>query len=79
MVLDAVGLVFCDGSGITILIRARNRVVEEQAWLRLARVRPSLRQVLGIVDLSGVLPVFDTVTGAIEGQAPCTQGPGASR
>jgi len=70
VVLDAVGLVFCDGSGITILIRAGNRVVEQQGWLRLARARPSLRRILGIVDLSRVLPVFDTVADAIDGTKP---------
>jgi len=65
VVLDAAELTFCDASGITVLIRARNRVVEEQGWIRLVRVRSPLRRVLAIVGLTGVLPVFDTVTDAI--------------
>jgi len=70
VVLDAAELTFCDASGITVLIRARNRVVEEQGWIRLVRVRSPLRRVLAIVGLTGVLPVFDTVTDAIDWARP---------
>jgi anti-anti-sigma factor len=76
VVLDTVDLTFCDASGITILIRSRNRVVEQQGWLRLARASPALRRLLGIVGLTQALPVFDTVADAIDGMRPGSESPG---
>ena len=70
LVLDTAQLVFCDASGIRVLIRARARVDGQQGWLRLAAVDPRLRKILRILALGRVLPAFDDVYRAVLGKDP---------
>ena len=65
VVLDAADLVFCDASGITVLLRGRTRAYEQQGWLRLVAARALLRRILVITALTRELPVFDTVADAV--------------
>jgi len=65
VVLDAADLVFCDASGITVLLRGRTRACEQHGWLRLAAARALLRRILVITALTRELPVFDTVADAV--------------
>jgi anti-sigma B factor antagonist len=67
VVLDAVGLTFCDAAGIRILIRGDARARAREGWLRLARVDRRVRRVLAITELTGVLPAFDSVGDAVAG------------
>ena len=68
VVLDAVGLRFCDAAGIRILLRGHARARAREGWLRLAGADWRLRRVLAIVKLTGVLPVFDSVGDAVAGK-----------
>ena len=67
IVLDVVGLRFCDAAGIRILLRGEARARARGGWLRLAGADSRLRRVLAIVGLTGVLPVFGSVADATAG------------
>lgn len=67
IVLDAVGLTFCDAAGIRILLRGHARARARGGWLRLAGANRRLGRVLAITKLTGVLPVFDSVDDAVAG------------
>ncbi|MFF5565126.1 STAS domain-containing protein [Streptomyces sp. NPDC012623] len=65
MVLDLSGLTFCDSSGITAFIVARNRTLESGAAIALAGTPPHILRVLRIVGLDQIFPLHpDTGTAA---------------
>ncbi|MEU8591937.1 STAS domain-containing protein [Streptomyces sp. NPDC048664] len=57
LVLDLAGMTFCDSSGITALIAARNHALAAQADIALAAVPPHTLRVLRIVGLDQVFPI----------------------
>lgn len=67
VVLDAVGLGFCDAFGIRSLVAGAAGARGRHGWLRLAGVNRQLSRVLVIAGVSGVLPMFDSVQDAIAG------------
>ncbi|MEU1488077.1 STAS domain-containing protein [Streptomyces sp. NPDC005752] len=64
LVLDLTAMDFCDSSGITTLLAARNLVTERNAALALAGVPPNTRRVLGVVGLDRVFTIHQDVSQA---------------
>ncbi|MET9608236.1 STAS domain-containing protein [Streptomyces sp. NPDC006512] len=65
LVLDMAGLEFCDSSGITTMLAARNLATEQGARIALAAVPANTLRVLRIVGLDRVFTIHpDTSTAA---------------
>ncbi|MFD5112081.1 STAS domain-containing protein [Streptomyces sp. NPDC058391] len=63
LILDLGGLAFCDSSGITAFLAARNLALAVQADIALAAVPPHTARILGMVGLDQVFPIHpDTAT-----------------
>ncbi|MER6347644.1 STAS domain-containing protein [Streptomyces sp. NPDC001595] len=65
LVLDLGGMTFCDSSGITALIAARNHAVAAQADFALAAVPDNTLRILRIVGLDQIFALYpdsDTAT-----------------
>jgi anti-anti-sigma factor len=60
LVLDLSGLEFCDSTGITALLAARQHTLAADAALVLAAVPPNLRRILTIVGLDQVFTLRAT-------------------
>ncbi|MFE9450100.1 STAS domain-containing protein [Streptomyces sp. NPDC006739] len=58
LVLDLAAMEFCDSSGITALIAARNHAHAAQAGIALAAVPPHTLRVLRIVGLDQIFPLY---------------------
>ncbi|ROP55959.1 STAS domain-containing protein [Streptomyces sp. PanSC9] len=58
LVLDLTGMDFCDSSGISALIAARNHAHAEQADIALAAVPAHTLRVLRIVGLDQIFPLY---------------------
>jgi len=66
LVLDLAGLDFCDSSGISALLAARNAAIESGGHIALAAVPANTARILGIVGLDQVFslhPDAATATG----------------
>ncbi|MFG2991673.1 STAS domain-containing protein [Streptomyces sp. NPDC048257] len=61
LVIDLGGLTFCDSSGITVLIAARNHALAAHATIALAAVPERVSRIFRIVGLDHVFPVHPTV------------------
>ncbi|MFI6587754.1 STAS domain-containing protein [Embleya sp. NPDC050493] len=57
LVLDLAGLRFCDSSGITVLLAARNLAIEQDGGLALAAVPDNTARILRIVGLDRVFTI----------------------
>ncbi|MFE1024579.1 STAS domain-containing protein [Streptomyces sp. NPDC058818] len=64
LVLDLAGLSFCDSSGITVLIAARNHALAAGASITLAAVPDRVSRVFRIVGLAQVFPTHPTAAAA---------------
>lgn len=65
LILDLSGLTFCDSSGITAFIVARNKTIEAQAGIALAGTPGHIARVLRLVGLDQIFPLHpDTQTAA---------------
>ncbi|WP_328751451.1 STAS domain-containing protein [Streptomyces sp. NBC_00285] len=63
LVLDLAGMTYCDSSGITALLAARNHALAARADIALAAVPADTVRVLGMVGLDQVFPLHpDTAT-----------------
>ncbi|MBC9718949.1 STAS domain-containing protein [Streptomyces sp. TRM66268-LWL] len=60
LVLDLSHVSFCDSSGITQLIAARNTALGRRAGIALCGVTPTVARVLNITGLTAVLPSHDS-------------------
>ncbi|MEU1350365.1 STAS domain-containing protein [Streptomyces sp. NPDC005795] len=65
LVLDLANLGFCDSSGITILLAARNLAAEQGATLALAAVPDNTLRILRIVGLDRVFTLHPDAKAAI--------------
>ncbi|MFG2596190.1 STAS domain-containing protein [Streptomyces sp. NPDC048462] len=70
LVVDLGGLTFCDSSGITVLIAARNQALARNAGIVLAAVPERVRRIFTIVGLDQVFPTHPTVQAAEAAWAP---------
>ncbi|MEU2619406.1 STAS domain-containing protein [Streptomyces sp. NPDC007157] len=64
LVLDLSGITFCDSSGITVLIAARNHALAADAAIALAAVPDRVSRVFRIVGLEQVFPTHPTAQAA---------------
>ncbi|MFD5110535.1 STAS domain-containing protein [Streptomyces cinereoruber] len=64
LVLDLGGLTFCDSTGITVLIAARNHALAANATVVLAAVPGHLERILRIVGLDQVFAIHLTAQDA---------------
>lgn len=64
LVVDLGGLTFCDSSGITVLLAARNHALAARATIVLAAVPDMISRTLSIVGLDEVFPVHPTAQAA---------------
>jgi anti-sigma B factor antagonist len=61
IVLDLSGVDLCDSSGLNLMVQTHLVARRHGGWLRLAGVRPLVREVLDATRLTGELPLYDTV------------------
>ncbi|MFF3323563.1 STAS domain-containing protein [Streptomyces sp. NPDC002889] len=64
LIIDLGRLTFCDSSGITVLIAARNHALEAQADIALAAVPDRVNRIIGITGLDQVFPTHPTAHAA---------------
>ncbi|WP_328333503.1 STAS domain-containing protein [Streptomyces sp. NBC_00455] len=64
LVLDLGGLTFCDSTGLTVMIAARNRALAADATIVLAAVPASVSRTLSLVGLDQVFPAHPTAEAA---------------
>lgn len=69
LTLDLAGLEFCDSSGITALITARNHSRSQGAETVLARIPAETARVLHFVGLDQILRIETAGTGEVEPSA----------
>ncbi|MET7853483.1 STAS domain-containing protein [Streptomyces avermitilis] len=70
LVLDLAGLQFCDSSGITLLLAARNLAIEAGADTVLAAVPANTARVMGIVGLDQVFAFYPDTQAATTARLP---------
>ncbi|MFW6640019.1 STAS domain-containing protein [Nocardiopsis algeriensis] len=66
VVLDFSDLRFIDSSGLRVLIRAHKAAKEQQVLLAIAAPPPRVAQILRVTALDTRIPVFDTVSEALD-------------
>ncbi|MGH1554357.1 STAS domain-containing protein [Streptomyces sp. L7] len=64
LVVDLTGVTFCDSSGITALLAARNHALAARADIALAAVPPHLGRIFQMVGLDQVFPTHPTAQAA---------------
>lgn len=64
LVLDLAALTYCDSSGITVLIAARNHALAADAAIALAAVPEQVARIFRIVGLDQVFPTHPTAQDA---------------
>ncbi|MGC5562365.1 STAS domain-containing protein [Streptomyces sp. FR-108] len=74
LVLDLGGVTFCDSSGITVIIAARNHALAAGAGIALAAVPDSVSRIFRIVGLDQVFPLHPTVLAAETAWRPHATG-----
>jgi anti-sigma B factor antagonist len=71
LIVDLSRLTFCDSSGLSVLVRVRNRLDGRAGDVRLASPRPIVSRVL---DVSGLAEVFGTYPSVREAYAAALGG-----
>ncbi|MFD3733716.1 STAS domain-containing protein [Streptomyces sp. NPDC058632] len=66
LVMDLAGLEFCDSSGITALLVARNRATEQSGDIALAAVPANTARILRISGLDRVFTLYPDTSTATE-------------
>ncbi|MFE3265592.1 STAS domain-containing protein [Streptomyces sp. NPDC059215] len=64
LVLDLAAVTFCDSSGLSVLIVARNHALAADATIALTTVPERVRRIIRIVGLDQVFPMHPTVQDA---------------
>ncbi|MFE5855535.1 STAS domain-containing protein [Streptomyces sp. NPDC056500] len=64
LVIDLAALTFCDSSGITVLIAARNRASAAGASIALAAVPDQVSRIFRIVGLTQIFPTHPSADAA---------------
>jgi anti-sigma B factor antagonist len=70
VVVDLSNLTFMDSSGISALVMARNRMIQDGNDLILTRPQPMVQRALEVVGLAGWLAPWDPGWGAQHGVTP---------
>ncbi|WNV86339.1 STAS domain-containing protein [Umezawaea sp. Da 62-37] len=64
LVLDLSGLAFCDSSGISALLAARNTAIAADAGIALVAVPPGLARTFALIGLAEAFATYPTVEDA---------------
>lgn len=64
LVVDLGGLTFCDSTGITVLIAARNVALAAHSTIALAAVPDRVSRIFSVVGLDQVFPTHATIQAA---------------
>lgn len=64
IVIDLADLVFCDSTGISTLVRAKNECLDRDGYLRLAAPSRHVARVLAVVGLLETFPTYRNVDAA---------------
>ncbi|MEU0946871.1 STAS domain-containing protein [Streptomyces canus] len=67
-VIDFHDVTFMDSSGINVLVAANNAARTDGGWLRLAHTPTPVLQLLRIVGLDDIIPIYPTLNGALAAQ-----------
>ena len=78
IIVDLADVTFIDCGSVHKLISARAQVQQAGGALLLARPQPTVRRLLSLLDLIGLLPVFTSVEEAINGHQEPSWKPFAS-
>ena len=73
LIFDLAGVSFCDSTGLSIFVRARNRFAATGGQVRLAAPQRAVRRLLEVSGLLGVLDTYPSVAAAL-GSAPPPAG-----
>jgi anti-anti-sigma factor len=65
VVVDCGGLLFCDSTGLNVLLSARLRAEEQGRRVHLAALRPMVARVMEITGARAVFVVHDTLAEAV--------------
>lgn len=65
LVVDLAGVTFCDSSGISALIAARNAAEAAQAGIALVAVPHRITRTLGLTGLADFFPTYPTAEAAV--------------
>ncbi|MFC8132456.1 STAS domain-containing protein [Streptomyces sp. NPDC057302] len=71
LVLDLAGLDFCDSSGITVLLAARNLAIEQGGTIALAAIPASTARILRVMGLDRVFTIHSDTSAATARDAAC--------
>ncbi|OKI25656.1 STAS domain-containing protein [Streptomyces sp. CB03911] len=66
LVVDLTALTFCDSTGITLLVAARNHAVSQQAHIALAGVPAHVARIFDITGLDQVFTTCPTAEDAVD-------------
>jgi len=67
-VIDFLDVTFMDSSGINVLVAANNGARADGGWLRLAHTPARVLDLLHIVGLDDIIPLYPTLHGALAAQ-----------
>jgi anti-sigma B factor antagonist len=65
VIADMTATTFCDSSGISMLVRARNRATATRTELRLVVVSTPVRRTLTLAGMDDLLPVYPSLSQAL--------------
>ncbi|MET9616754.1 STAS domain-containing protein [Kitasatospora indigofera] len=66
LVVDLTALTFCDSTGITLLLAARNHAVSHRAHIALAGVPAHVARIFDVTGLSQVFASYPTAEDAVD-------------
>ena len=65
VIADMTATTFCDSSGISMLVRARQQAAANRTELRLVVTSPAVRRALTLVRMDDLLPVYPSLSQAL--------------
>lgn len=68
VVVDMSATVFCDSTGLRILLQAADRAAEDGGELRLVLAGPQLLRIFAVTGFDQLFPVFATLPEALAGR-----------
>ncbi|MEV4614952.1 STAS domain-containing protein [Kitasatospora sp. NPDC049258] len=74
LVVDLTGLTFCDSTGITVLVAARNHALGHRAQIALAGVPGTVARTFDITGLTQIFATHPTAQDAIDRWSARTDG-----
>jgi anti-sigma B factor antagonist len=70
LVFDLAGLSFCDSTGLSVFVRAKNSTDDARGMVRLAAPQRGVLRILEVSGLVEVLHTYPTVDDAVTAQEP---------